>query len=84
MELHYKIPDINLNHVKKMTTDFGMIQFSVINQPDLTTGYTLDDNARALITMCMHHEKTGDKADISYIERYLNVINTANNPKAIF
>jgi hypothetical protein len=26
-----------------------MIQFSIINQPDLNSGYTLDDNARALV-----------------------------------
>jgi hypothetical protein len=37
-----------------MTTDMGMIQFCKISEPDSTTGYTLDDNARALITMCKH------------------------------
>jgi hypothetical protein len=84
MELKYKIPDINLSHVKKMTTDFGMIQFCVINQPDLETGYTLDDNARALIALCMHYEKTGDKVDIPYIERYLNVIRYCQQPEGHF
>jgi hypothetical protein len=84
MELHYKIPEINLNHVKNMTTDFGMIQFSVINQPDLGTGYTLDDNARALIALCMHYELTSDKADIPYIERYLNVIKYCQQPEGNF
>jgi hypothetical protein len=84
MELKYKIPEINLSHVKKMTTDFGMIQFCIINQPDLATGYTLDDNARALIALCMHYEKTGDKADIPYIERYLNVIRYCQQPEGNF
>jgi hypothetical protein len=28
-----------------MTTDFGMIQFKVAD-PDLASGYTIDDNAR--------------------------------------
>ena len=41
--LHYDIPEINLDHIKKMTTDFGMIQFAKINHPDIETGYTLDD-----------------------------------------
>ena len=50
--LRYNRPKINLSHVKKLTTDFGMIQFSKINQPDINSGYTLDDNARALIAMC--------------------------------
>lgn len=63
MELHYKIPAINLDHLKRMTTDFGMIQFSIINQPDIGSGYTLDDNARAIVAMCQHYELTGDKED---------------------
>ncbi len=72
--LEYKMPDINLDHVKKLTTDFGMIQFSKINQPDLESGYTLDDNARALIALCQHYELTKDKTDISYIYIYFNFI----------
>ncbi len=72
--LQYKLPDINLNHIKKLTTDFGMIQFSKINQPDLESGYTLDDNARALIALCQHYELTKDKTDISYIYIYFNFI----------
>jgi hypothetical protein len=72
--LHYNIPEINLDHLKKMTTDTGMIQFSKINQPDISTGYTLDDNARALIAMCMVYQSTGDKKSIIYIRKYLNFI----------
>jgi glycosyltransferase involved in cell wall biosynthesis len=72
--LHYKIPKINLDHIKKLTTDFGMIQFSVINQPDLESGYTLDDNARAMVAMCEHFELTKDKTDLDYIKIYLNFI----------
>jgi glycosyltransferase involved in cell wall biosynthesis len=72
--LHYEMPAINLDHVKKMTTDFGMIQFAKINQPDIESGYTLDDNARALIAMCQHFELTGDRTDIKYISLYFNFI----------
>jgi glycosyltransferase involved in cell wall biosynthesis len=72
--LHYRIPGINLNHFKKMTTPFGMIQFSKINQPDLNSGYTLDDNARALVAMCQHFELTNDEADLEYIKLYFNFI----------
>jgi glycosyltransferase involved in cell wall biosynthesis len=72
--LHYSLPEISLEHVKKMTTDFGMIQFSKLNQPDIDSGYTLDDNARALIALCMHFEMTGDKEDIRFIRIYLEFI----------
>ena len=72
--LQYRIPEINLNHFKNMTTPFGMIQFSKINKPDLNSGYTLDDNARALVAMCQHYELTNDSADVEYIELYFNFI----------
>jgi glycosyltransferase involved in cell wall biosynthesis len=49
IQLHYALPAIELAHFEKMTTHFGMIQFAIINQPDLSSGYTLDDNARAMI-----------------------------------
>lgn len=72
--LHYNIPAVNLDHIKKMTTSFGMIQFSRINQPDIDSGYTLDDNARAMIAICQHFELTKDTADIKYITIYFNFI----------
>lgn len=72
--LKYNLPEINLNHIKNMTTDFGMIQFSKINQPDIDSGYTLDDNARAMISLCQYFELTKDESVIVYIRRYFNFI----------
>lgn len=70
--LKFKIPEINLNHLKRMTTNFGIIQFTVINKPDINSGYTLDDNARALIAMCQHYKTTNEQSDLKYIEVYFN------------
>ena len=72
--LKYAAPQINLNHFKKMTTDFGMIQFSKLNQPDNSSGYTIDDNARALIAMCQHYEHFEDEKDLAYINTYFDFI----------
>ncbi|MDI1232784.1 MAG: glycosyltransferase [bacterium] len=72
--LDYAIPPINLNHIKHMTTDVGMIQFSKINEPDIHSGYTLDDNARALIAMCANFEQSKSSTDLSIINTYLNFI----------
>ena len=72
--MHYKTPAVNLDHVKRMTTAFGMIQFSVINQPDIDSGYTLDDNARALVALCQHYELTKAKEDLKYIYIYYHFI----------
>lgn len=68
------LPPINLNHLKKLTTNFGALQFSVINQPNPASGYTLDDNARALISACMYYSQTSDSEILPYINIYLNFI----------
>ncbi len=72
--LQYNIPDINLKHIKKLTTNFGMVQFSNINQPDISTGYTLDDNARAMIAICQHVELLHEEVDVDLIRIYLNFV----------
>ncbi len=82
--LDYKVPCVNLNHIKKLTTNFGMIQFSKINQPDINSGYTLDDNARAMISLCKHFELTGDNEDIKYISIYYNFIKYCLQVKGYF
>ncbi|MFA5300090.1 MAG: glycosyltransferase, partial [Lutibacter sp.] len=56
LEVSYNYPSIQLSHLKKMTTKLGIIQFSKISEPDISSGYTLDDNARALIAMCLHYK----------------------------
>jgi glycosyltransferase involved in cell wall biosynthesis len=72
--LYFKIPEINLDHIERMTTDFGMIQFAKIADPDLTSGYTIDDNARALIAVAKHFELTGKFSDLPLINIYLKYI----------
>jgi glycosyltransferase involved in cell wall biosynthesis len=78
--VHYNIPEVNMSHLKLMTTDIGIIQFSKINQPDINSGYTLDDNARALIACCMYYKLTGDKKIIYYLFNYLNFIKLCLQP----
>lgn len=74
IELHYRNPALNLDHTKKMTTDFGILQFSKLNRPDPNSGYTIDDNARAMIAMCQDYKLTRDIEDLKYIKIYLDFI----------
>ncbi len=74
IDLNYKAPAINLLHIENLTTDYGMIQFSNINIPDKCSGYTLDDNARALIAMCQYFEMSEDPKALYYIKLYYNFI----------
>ena len=84
MDLTYSFPEINLRHFQDLTTEFGMIQFSKINQPDIDSGYTLDDNVRALIAMCMHFEASEDEQDISKIRLYVDFIEFCMQPGGYF
>ncbi|MEG1573691.1 MAG: glycosyltransferase, partial [Bacteroidales bacterium] len=73
--LNYSLPEVNTEHIKRMSRNIGIIQFSKGNRPDIDTGYTLDDNARALIALC---NVSVDKKDLTcdkYIKLYLKFIN---------
>ncbi len=54
-----KIPRINLGHMFHLTDSFGIIQFSRLSLPAVSSGYTLDDNARALIVACLYYGELG-------------------------
>ena len=70
----YEYPKISLEQIKRLTTNMGMIQFSKISVPDIDSGYTIDDNARALIAVTKHYLITGDVQDIKLIDTYLDFI----------
>lgn len=41
-------------HLRQMTDHCGMLQFSRLDKPDKNSGYTLDDNARALMVASLN------------------------------
>jgi hypothetical protein len=84
ISIQYNLPKIKLDHLKQMTTFTGIIQFSKINQPDISSGYTLDDNARALITTCMYLKMTGNQESIDEIRKYLAFIKLCQQPAGNF
>jgi glycosyltransferase involved in cell wall biosynthesis len=84
IELKYNLPALNLKHIQNMTTEVGILQFSHLNHPDIESGYTLDDNARALIAVCMHYESTGHFTDLALIRKYLNFIRFCQQPEGNF
>lgn len=57
-----KLPSFTLQHLKKLTDDFGVIQFAKHTNPDLRYGYALDDNARALMVAAMAFKHNNDEA----------------------
>lgn len=84
IDLKYSLPLLNLRHLRGMTTDFGIIQFSKFNHPDIHSGYTLDDNARAMIAECMQYELTRDPSALKAIQTYLDFIDYCQQPNGKF
>ena len=45
----FELPPIKLDHLRRMTDDTGMLQHALFTIPNYDEGYSIDDNARALI-----------------------------------
>ncbi|QDO94398.1 glycosyltransferase [Formosa sediminum] len=84
IKLRYKKPQININHLLNMTTDVGIIQFSNINTPDIESGYTLDDNARALIAACENYKLSQNPTDTELVRKYVNFILKCQRDNCLF
>lgn len=67
------LPNINLTHLKEMTDNFGLFQFAEFAKPNKEFGYTLDDNARALVVCSWLDSKTYPEVR-SLAKIYLNFI----------
>lgn len=46
----------NLDHFLRMTTKYGFMQHAIGNQPDDRFGYSIDDNARAIIVTILYDQ----------------------------
>ena len=49
----FELPEANLDHLKTLTDDTGILQHATQTIPDRTHGYCTDDNARALMVASM-------------------------------
>ena len=76
-----ELPEVNLHHMKVMTDDTGIRQHAKYSIPDLTHGYCVDDNARALIVASMYYSLLRDKGSIPLIQRYLSFLHFSFNPE---
>lgn len=79
-----KYPKISLNHLKSLTDEFGMLQFSKLSVPDKDSGYTVDDNSRALITAILHNKLFNSKVSDNLSKVYLGFLEQAQDKKGWF
>lgn len=78
--MQFRMPDINLSHIHQLSTAFGMLQFSQLAVPDPASGFTVDDNARALIAVCQDYQLHGTKTDLALAKIYLRFLESCLLP----
>ena len=61
-------------HIFRMTDDTGMYHHALFSVPNLTEGYTTDDNARALIMAVMFYEQCQKTIYLELVYRYLRFV----------
>ncbi|NPV70528.1 MAG: glycosyltransferase [Firmicutes bacterium] len=69
--------DINLNHLKTLTDDVGLLQHAFFTTPDRIHGYCTDDNARALIATIMNWHLLNEESVLALMQVYLAFVNHA-------
>ncbi len=77
-----ELPETNLEHLRIMTDDTGVLQHAEFNVPRYAEGYCVDDNARALLAMA-YIEDAGVTDDARLVRalstRYLAFVSAAFN-----
>ncbi|OYT54799.1 MAG: hypothetical protein B6U72_01655 [Candidatus Altiarchaeales archaeon ex4484_2] len=73
-EKYEKLPKIKLKHMITLTDDFGIIQFADHAKPDPSSGYCLDDNARAMIVCSMYYNIFRSDLTLNLINIYLDFL----------
>jgi glycosyltransferase involved in cell wall biosynthesis len=68
------LPRINLEQFTRLTDSFGMFQFARRIEPDIESGYTLDDNARAMIAVIGVAKKYRQEEAFRLAEIYLRCL----------
>ncbi len=75
------IPDIRLDHLRILTDNTGMIQHAFYATPDRSSGYSTDDNARALRFISRYWAFSNDDSVLPLAQTYMAFLLSAFNDK---
>ncbi|MGH7828028.1 MAG: glycosyltransferase family 4 protein [Candidatus Binatia bacterium] len=73
-----ELPPLKLDHLHRMSDDTGMFQHAIFTVPNYAEGYTIDDNARALMVSALL-EELGNPEAFELTSRYLAFVCYAFN-----
>ena len=68
------LPELRLDHLLRLTDDTGMIQHATYSVPARSTGYCVDDNARALIVATLARRVDDSPRTDGLITTYLSYL----------
>ena len=79
-----ELPPLNLNHLRRMTDDTGLLQHATFTLPNYRDGYSIDDNARALMLAVLLEESAGGESDTvrELGARYMSFLSYALDPES--
>ncbi len=76
-----ELPPLKLDHLHRMTDYTGIFQHASFTVPNYAEGYTIDDNARALIVAVLLEELGLGEASAELASRYLGFVSYGFNPE---
>ncbi|MEK7510411.1 MAG: glycosyltransferase [Patescibacteria group bacterium] len=79
-----KFPEIKLDHLLRLTDNFGVLQFAKYTKPQKKYGYAVDDNARALLVCAMNYKKNQSAQLVELMNIYLNFLQFTQGPNGSF
>ncbi len=83
-EITKKYPTIKLSHLGNLTDRFACIQFANGAVPDKSSGYTIDDNSRAMMITTLHHALFGSVTSLALAKKYLRFLEYAQKEDGTF
>ncbi len=78
------LPELNLDHLQRMTDDTGIVQHATYSVPARRTGYCVDDNARALIVAVHADRVHASTAARALVTTYLSYLHCSQETDGIF
>lgn len=83
-EADLKFPPLRLDHLRRLTDHVGVIQHALYAVPDRRHGYSVDDQARALIAGLSYAHCSGQSRTPASAYTYLAYLRHAANPDGSF
>lgn len=78
-----ELPRFSMDHIKRLTDDFGILEHANYSIPNYKEGYCLDDNSRALLLVLKAYELGIDK-NFFLVDTYLRFIKLMQKEDGLF